>query len=98
MGGSQFGWVCLALHHCGPLTGHVCLLLVLLLLMLLLLMFRLGHFLLVCWFEVCHILGSRHWLIGAGDLGVGSVSYFELLILYERWAEGLVLEKGCALW
>ena len=35
------------------------------------------------------------WLVGAGDLGVGGVSYRKLLFLYERWAgERLVLEKA----
>ena len=31
-------------------------------------------------------LGSLHWPAGGVDLGVGGVSYFELLILYELWA------------
>ena len=40
-----------------------------------------------------HFLGSLHWPHGAGDLGVGGVSYLELLILYEKWAgERLVIE------
>ena len=40
-------------------------------------------------------LGSLHWPAHGGDLGVGGVSYVELLILYELWAgERLVLEKG----
>ena len=39
-------------------------------------------------------LGSLHWLAGGLDLGVGGVSYIELLILYELWAgERLSLEK-----
>ena len=40
-------------------------------------------------------LGSLHWLAHGGDLGVGGISYVELLILYELWAgERLVLEKA----
>ena len=40
-----------------------------------------------------HFLGSLHWPCGAGDLGVGGVSYLELIILYEKWAgERLMLE------
>ena len=40
-------------------------------------------------------LGSLHWRAHGGDLGVGGVSYVELLILYELWAgERLVLEKA----
>ena len=40
-------------------------------------------------------LNSLHWLVGGVDLGVGSVSYVELLILYELWAgERLSLEKA----
>ena len=31
-------------------------------------------------------LGSLHWPAGGLDLGVGGVSYVELLILYELWA------------
>ena len=39
-------------------------------------------------------LGSLHWPVHSGDLGVGGISYVELLILYELWAEErLVLEK-----
>ena len=48
-----------------------------------------------CWsaVEVCSFLGSLHWPRGAGDLGVGGISYLELLILYEKWAgERLVIE------
>ena len=41
-------------------------------------------------------LGSLHWPVRGGDLGVGGISYVELLILYELWAgERLVLEKAC---
>ena len=43
--------------------------------------------------KVAHFLGTLHWPCGVGDLGVGGVSYLELLILYERWAgERLVLD------
>ena len=39
-------------------------------------------------------LGSLHWPEAGADLGVGGVSYVELLILYQLWAgERLVLEK-----
>ena len=31
-------------------------------------------------------LNSLHWPVGNLDLGVGGVSYVELLILYELWA------------
>ena len=38
---------------------------------------------------------SRHWPVGDLDLGVGGVSFVELLILYELWAgERLSLEKA----
>ena len=40
-------------------------------------------------------LYSLHWPQGGVDLGVGGVSYVELLILYELWAcERLSLEKA----
>ena len=40
-------------------------------------------------------LGSLHWPSGGVDLGVGGISYVELLILYELWAgERLSLEKA----
>ena len=40
-------------------------------------------------------LGSLHWPVHGGDLGVGGISDVELLILYELWAgERLVLEKA----
>ena len=40
-------------------------------------------------------LNSLHWPIGDLDLGVGGVSYVELLIMYELWAgERLSLEKA----
>ena len=41
-------------------------------------------------------LNTLHWLVGGLDLGVGGISYVELLILYELWAgERLCLEKAC---
>ena len=40
-------------------------------------------------------LGSLHWPAGGLDLGVGGVSYADLLILDELWAgERLSLEKA----
>ena len=40
-------------------------------------------------------LSTLHWLVGDLDLGVGGISYVELLILYELWAgERLFLEKA----
>ena len=40
-------------------------------------------------------LNSLHWPVGDLDLGVGGVSYVELLIMYELWAgERLSLEKA----
>ena len=40
-------------------------------------------------------LGTLHWPAGGLDLGVGGVSYVELLILYELWAgERLSVEKA----
>ena len=40
-------------------------------------------------------LFTLHWPQDGADLGVGGVSYVELLILYELWAgERLVLEKA----
>ena len=40
-------------------------------------------------------LYTLHWPQGGADLGVGGVSYVELLILYELWAgERLDLEKA----
>ena len=45
--------------------------------------------------KIVHFLGSLHWPRGADDLGVGGVSYLELLTLYERWAgERLVIESA----
>ena len=41
-------------------------------------------------------LATLHWPAGGPDLGVGGISYLELLILYELWAgERLSLEKAC---
>ena len=40
-------------------------------------------------------MGSLLWHAGGMDLGVGGISYVELLILYELWAgERLSLEKA----
>ena len=40
-------------------------------------------------------LGTLHWPAGGLDLGVGGISYVELLILDELWVgERLVLEKA----
>ena len=40
-------------------------------------------------------LGTLHWPAGGLDLGVGGISYEELLILYEPWAgERLSLGKA----
>ena len=48
--------------------------------------------LLVKWIS---FLNSLHWRVGNLDLGVGGVSYVELLIMYELWAgERLSLEKA----
>ena len=45
--------------------------------------------------KIAHFLGSLHWPCDARDLGVGGVSYLELLILYERWAgERLMVESA----
>ena len=48
---------------------------------------------LFCW--VGGFLGSLHWPAGGADLGVGGVSYVEMLILHELWAgERLTFEKA----
>ena len=40
-------------------------------------------------------LNSVHWPVGDLDLGVGGISFVELLIMYELWAgERLSLGKG----
>ena len=40
-------------------------------------------------------MGSLHWPVDGLDLGVGGISYVELLILYELWAgERLSLERA----
>ena len=45
--------------------------------------------------EWVSFLGSLHWPVHDGDLGMGGISYVELLIFYELWAgERLVLEKA----
>ena len=45
--------------------------------------------------KFCSFLSSLHWPSTVGDLGVGGVSFVELLILYERWAgERLNLEMS----
>ena len=47
--------------------------------------------------KITLFLGSLHWPRDVGDLGVGGVSYLELLILYEKWAgERLVVEGAVA--
>ena len=38
------------------------------------------------WVKVVCFLGTLHWPCGVEDLGIGGVSYLELLILYELWA------------
>ena len=43
---------------------------------------------------VTHFLGSLQWPCGIGDLGVGGVSYLELLMLYERWAGERLVPDG----
>ena len=43
-----------------------------------------------------YISGTLHWSVVEADLGVGGVSYVEMLILYELWGgKRLVLEKLC---
>ena len=55
-----------------------------------------GLTLLGFWSSGCLFLSSLHWPVDGVDLGVGGVSYVELLILYELWAgERLSLEKAC---
>ena len=45
--------------------------------------------------KLCSFLSSLHWPSTVSDLGVGGVSFIELLILCERWAgERLVLEMS----
>ena len=45
--------------------------------------------------KFCSFLSSLHWPSTVDDLGVGGVSFVELLMLYERWAgERLVLEMS----
>ena len=74
----------------GLVNGMLVLLLVLVLRMLLS-----GPTLLVFWSSSVAFQRSLHWLAGGVDLGVGGVSYVELLILYElRAGERLTLEKA----
>ena len=66
-----------------------------LLLLFLMRMLIFGLIPLVFWLSGSLFLNSLHWPIGDLDLGVGSISYVELLILYELWAgERLSLEKA----
>ena len=74
----------------GILIGSIFLLLLSVLLIL-----HFGPILLVSWLSGCSFLGTLHWPAGGSDLGVGGISYLELLILYELWAgERLSLEKA----
>ena len=78
---------CLVVLPCGRLLGIGCLLLGS--------MWGLGLSPLDILEKFTHFLGRLHWPRDVGDLGVGGVSYLELLILCERWAgERLVLEKA----
>ena len=45
-------------------------------------------------FEWVAFLGTLHWPAGGSDLGVGGISYVELLILYELWAGEVVFGEG----
>ena len=54
-----------------------------------------GLILLVSWLSGSPFLNSLHWPVGDLDLGVGCISYVEMLILYELWAgERLSTEKA----
>ena len=65
------------------------------LLLLVLMMLLNGPTLLVFWLSGLPFLGTLHWPASGLDLGVGGISYVELLILYELWAgERLSLEKA----
>ena len=45
--------------------------------------------------KISAFLGTLHWPVAADDLGVGGVSFVEILILYELWAgERLCLENA----
>ena len=45
--------------------------------------------------KISAFLGTLHWPVAVGDLGVGGVSFVELLILFELWAgERLCLERA----
>ena len=51
--------------------------------------------LLASWSNGWPFWGSLHWLVGDADLGVGGISYVEMLVLFELWAgERLILEKA----
>ena len=39
-------------------------------------------------------LSTLHWPVGDLDLGVGGISYVELLILYELWAGEMLFVQG----
>ena len=74
----------------GTRDGSLCLLLIFVLKTLLI-----GPTLLVYWSSGFPFLGSLHWPVGGMDLGVGGVSYLELLTLCELWAgERVSLEKA----
>ena len=54
-----------------------------------------GPTLLVSWLSGSPFLGTLHWPADGVDLGVGDISYVELLTLFELWAgERLTLEKA----
>ena len=66
----------------------------LVLVVLLLRMSGFGFILFLFWLKFLPFLSTLHWPVASDDLGVGSVSFVELLILYELWAgERLSLEK-----
>ena len=44
--------------------------------------------------KIAHFLSTLHWPCGVGELGVGGVSYLELLILYEWWAGERLVPEG----
>ena len=74
----------------GSLNGSACLLLLSVLMTLVI-----GPFLLVFWLSGLLFWATLHWPVGGVNLGVGGISYVELLILYELWAgERLSLEEA----
>ena len=84
------GHFCLGLLLSGNQSGLPCLHLLLVLRTL-----PMGPTLLVSWLSGWPFLGPLHWPAGGLDLGVGGISYVELLILHELWAgERLSLEKA----